>query len=229
MRKPRVMIYEDDIVTLNMLKRFFARRGYEVYSSSEPVVCPLYEIPSDSDKCEQKNQCADVVISEFKMPKTTGIELFRRQLERGCNVDIKMKAITSVYSDEELLKMCRDLGCRFFEKPVELSDLSGWLTECEKHYDLSQPLNDKRAGTRHVFNQVIEYFVNPEASHEKFIGITLDKSFDGLGLRIFNPLRTGEEITIYNRFEKTKKPGVVLWCRRQGKTIYRAGLRLLDK
>jgi CheY-like chemotaxis protein len=227
MRKPRVMIYEDDVITLNMLKRFFVRRGYEMYSSSEPVVCPLYESPSG--RCGKMNQCADVAIAEFKMPGMTGIELFQRQSEKGCGLDIKMKAIMSAYPDEELLSLCNDLGCRLFEKPLELSALSGWLGECEKLFDLSQALNDKRVGSRYVFNQVVEYCINPESAHEKFIGVTLDKSNDGLGLRIFNPLRTGEEITIYNRFEKTRKPGVVLWCRKQGKTIYRAGLRLLDK
>ncbi len=227
MRKPRVMIYEDDVVTLNMLRRFFAKRGYEVYSSGEPVVCPLFDCPSG--RCEKMNQCADVAIAEFKMPGMQGTELFQRQSERGCRLDIRMKAIMSAYPDEELLSLCNDLGCRLFEKPLELSALSGWLGECEKLFDLSRPLNDKREGSRYVFNQVVEYSINPEGSHEKFIGITLDKSNDGLGLRIFNPLRTGEEITIFNRFEKTRKPGIVLWCRKQGKTIYRAGLRLLSK
>ena len=227
MRKPRVIIYEDDVITLNMLKRFFVRRGYEMYSSSEPVVCPIYVSPSD--RCEKMNQCADVAIAEFKMPGMTGTELFQRQSEKGCRLNTKMRAIMSAYPDEELLNMCNDLGCRFFEKPLELSELSGWLSECEKLFDLSSPLNDKRAGNRYVLNQVIEYWINPETSHEKFIGVTLDKSDDGLGLRIFNPLRAGEEITIFNRFEKTRKPGVVLWCRKQGKTIYRAGLRLLSQ
>lgn len=225
MRKPRVIIYEDDVVTLNMLKRFFTKRGYEVYSYNEPQVCPLYEGLSNS--CEKKDLCADLIISEFKLPIMTGIELFQRQSKRGCKMDSKMKAISSFYSDDELLKMCNDLGCRFFEKPYELSALSGWLSECEKLFDLSQPLNDKRASARQVFTQVIEYYVNPGASREKFIGITLDKSSDGLGLRIFNPLRAGDEITILKRFETTKQKGVVMWCNKKGKTIYRAGLRLL--
>ena len=197
-----------------------------MYSSSAPVECPVYDSPSG--RCGKMNRCADVAIAEYKMPGMTGIELFQRQAERGCRLDIKMKAVMSAYPDDQILSLCNELGCRLFEKPLELSELAGWLSECEKHYDLSQSLTDKRANTRYVFNQVIEYYM-PEASHEKFIGITLDRGIDGFGLRIFRPLRTGEKITILNRFDKTKKPGIVLWCRKQGKTIYRAGLRLLNK
>jgi CheY-like chemotaxis protein len=221
-----VIIYENDIATLNTLKSFFATRGYEVYAYNDPQVCPLHE--SLANSCEKNYLCADLVISEFKLPNMTGIELFQLQSKRGCRLENKMKAISSFYSDDELLKMCNDMGCKFFKKPFEVPALAGWVTECEKLYDLSQPLNDKRRRARQAFTQVIEYYVNPASSHEKFIGITLDKSNEGLGLRIFSPLRVGDEITILKRFETTKQKGIVMWCNKKGKTIYRAGLRLLS-
>lgn len=228
MRKPRVLIYDDDTIILEMLDTFFSKKGYEVYLYSTPVVCP-YE--SLADSCDTFYPCADLVLSDFKMPKMTGLELFQRQSKRGCKVDSKMKAIMSGYSDEEILTQCKDLGYSFFRKPFTFSELSEWLTECEKHFDLSQPLGVKRVSRRYSFIQDIEYRLNPAASKKIFVGSTVDKSIDGLGLRIFNPLRAGDTITIIKGFEATQlngTVGTVMWCSQEGETIYRAGLRLLN-
>ena len=225
MRKPRVIIYDDDAMVLDMLERFFSERGYEVDSYSSVVVCKYENI---TGSCENLSPCADIIISDFVMPKMTGIELFQRQLERGCKVDMKMKAIMSGYSDEKLVKQCEKLGCRFFAKPFAFSELSGWLSECEKNFDLSRQLNDRRVTRRYYLKKDIEYRVNPAISKEIFMGITVDKNNEGLGLRIFNPLRSGEEITIIKGFENTPVKGVVKWCRKQGENTYIAGLQLLD-
>jgi CheY-like chemotaxis protein len=82
MRKPRAIIYDDDAVVLDMLTQYFVKRSYQVYSYNEPVVCPLYE--SLADSCENLAPCADVMISDFQMPKMKGTELFQRQAKRGC-------------------------------------------------------------------------------------------------------------------------------------------------
>jgi len=43
MRKPRAIIFDDDIFILILLKDFFLMRGYEVLHLSGPtIVCPLY-------------------------------------------------------------------------------------------------------------------------------------------------------------------------------------------
>lgn len=222
MRKPRVIIYDDEIAILHMLKQFFTKRGYEVWPYNEPIICPHYERPTD--RCENLYPCADVMISDFQMPKMSGIELFQHQAKIGCEIDAGMKAIMSGNSDEKLLTMCKELGCRFLQKPYTLPELSAWISECEKLFDLSQRL-DKRS----VYMQKIEFFLNPAASHIKYNGITIDKSISGLGLQVFHPLSTGNEITIINGLEVPNLNGTVLWCNKMGENIYRAGLRLLHR
>lgn len=225
MRKPRVIIYDDDAMILEMLGLFFTRKGYEIYSYSSPRVCPRNEDLSDS--CENLYPCADIVIADYKMPKMTGTELLQRQLKRGCKVDTKMKAIISGYADEELVARCRDLGCSFFEKPFSLPELSLWLSECEKHFDLSQPLNDRRANSRYPFKQDIEFCLHAASSQEKLIGIAFDKSDAGLGLRVSSRLPVGAEVEIIRGLEVPQQRGVVQWCSRQSENSYRAGLHLL--
>ena len=139
MRKPRVIIFDDDVVIVKMLENFFMARGYEVSSYTEPVICPLYEKSADS--CIKQEPCADVIITDFKMPKMNGLELLQGQTRRGCKLDIRNKVIISGYLDDQGLQKIRDLGCMFLQKPFTKSELSALLNECEKRFDLSQPLS----------------------------------------------------------------------------------------
>jgi FixJ family two-component response regulator len=223
MRKPRAIIYDDDARILKMLEFFLSDRGYEVYAYDKPVVCPVNE--GFADSCENLAPCADVMISDFDMPKMTGIELFQRQTERGCRLDIKMKALMSGYADEDLASQSKDLGCSFFQKPFEFSELSEWLRKCEKHFDLSQQLKDRRAGIRYDFKQGIEYCLNT-APGEKFVATTFDKSNNGVGLSIADALRAGDMIKIVRGLEVPHRNGVVRWCSKHGANTYKAGLSL---
>lgn len=227
MRKPRVLIFDDEVIILELLERYFSMSGYEVFSYSTPAVCPLNE--SSAESCENLAPCADLVISDFQMPKMTGIELLQRQSRRGCKIDIKMKAIMSGYSGEELVTQCEDLGCKFIAKPFTSSALPRWLSECQKHFDLSQQLGGPKISRRYDYKQDIEYRLNSAGSHKKFPGFTVNKSDDGLGLRVFNPLPVGQKITIINGLEVPNLDGTVMWCSKESENAYSAGLRLLNR
>ena len=226
MRKPRIMIFDDDRMFLELLHIFFSKAGYEIFSYSIPVLCPLDENAFDS--CECLAPCADVVMSDFQMPKMTGIELLQRQSRRGCRIDNKMKAIMSGYSDEELAAQCEESGYKLFKKPFAYKELSVWLSEREQYFDLSRQLGGKKINKRYDFKQDIEYQLNTYGSDKKFIGFTVNKSIDGLGLRIFNPLYAGQKITIINGLEVSPLNGTVVWCSKVGEHTYRAGLRLCN-
>ena len=224
MRRPRVIIYDDDPLILNMLELFFGMRGYEVRVFSSPVVCP-YE--SLSDRCDKFNRCADLIISDFTMPVMTGVELFRLQAGRGCRLDISMKAIMSGYADEKIALQCKDLGCKLLSKPFTFPELSAWLTGCEKLFDLSQQLND-RTVKRQDFNEEIEFRLNSAVSEKIFPARTFDKNNDGLGLRLLNPLQRGDIIIIVKGPEETHRKGVVKWCSKDGEHTFKAGLCFLN-
>ena len=144
MRKPRVIIYDDDVSLLELLEACFTRWGYEVFSYRAPVVCPVNG--NSAQECNCQAPCADLMISDFLMPQTTGTELFWRQAERGCKV--AKKAIMSGYSEEKLLRFCEDAGYRYFEKPFNYKKLTNWLGECKSNFDLSKQLGGRPAEAR---------------------------------------------------------------------------------
>ena len=230
MRKPRVIIFDDEPTLLELLELCFTRWGYEVFSYRTPVVCPLNGNGSGSGTsagtCQSNAPCADLVISDFQMPHMTGLKLFQLQAERGCKVEKKMKAIMSGHSEGELLTQCEDLGYRFFEKPFSCSDLTDWLSDCEKNFDLSRQLAGKITSRRHDFKKDIEYCLNGSGPDEKLIGFTVNKSTDGLGIRIFNPLYAGQEIIILDGSGAPNLNGTIVWCNKVAENAYAAGLRL---
>lgn len=223
MRKPRVIIFDDESILLELLEFYFDKWGYEVFSYQTPIVCMFNGC---AGSCESLAPCADLVLSDFQMPQMTGMQLFQLQTQRGCRIDNKMKAIMSGRADGELLTQCKDLGYSFFEKPFDWSKLYTWTRECEKHFDLSGQLVGKKPNKRYDFIQDIEYCLNASAPYEKFIGFTVNKSMDGLGIRVFNPLYAGQEITILNGLETPRLNGTVIWCNQVGENTYSAGLRL---
>jgi DNA-binding NtrC family response regulator len=183
MRKPRVIIYDDEA---SLLETSFSGWGYEVFSCRAAVVCPVNG--SSAQECRCQTPCADLMISNFLMPKMTGTELFWRQAEIGCKVARKAKAIMSICSEERLLRLCKDSGYRFFEKPFNKEELTAWLSESERNFDLSKQLRGMPAEARYEFGQDIEYCLNSSGLRKKYVGLSSGKSKRGLGLSIFNPL-----------------------------------------
>ncbi len=223
MRKPRVIIFDDDAMLLEVMELYFDKWGYEVFPYQSPMSC-LFN--GSAGGCKNLASCADLMISDFQMPQITGMELFHFQEQRGCSIGKKMKALMSGQVDEALLKQCNNSGYRFFKKPFSFSELDSWVNECEQNFDLSKQLGGKMPDKRHDFRRNIVYHLNSSSPDETYIALTLNKSFDGLGVRVFDPLYAGQEITILDGLETPNLNGTVIWCNKIGEDSYRAGLRL---
>jgi CheY-like chemotaxis protein len=140
MRKPRAIICEDDTTILDVLTKYLSDLNYEVLSCNNPTECSIYNKHVDS--CLTRDPCCDILITDYKMPQMNGIELIQKQFQRGCQLDIRNKAIITGHIDDESREVIEQLGCKLFEKPFMLPELLDWLKECEKRFDLSRPLDN---------------------------------------------------------------------------------------
>jgi response regulator RpfG family c-di-GMP phosphodiesterase len=138
MRKPRVIILDDEEIVLYNLREWMSKKGFEVLIFNEPKVCPIQG--NNGEYCTKEKQCADILITDYKMPQISGIELLQKQSKRRCPIDIRNKTIISGSTDDEIKKTTYELRCSLFKKPFRLSEISDWLSECKKRIDLSVPL-----------------------------------------------------------------------------------------
>ena len=54
MRKLKVIIFDDEVMILHMLNRWFSQKGYEVLTFNEPAVCPIYEKNEEKQHVEHQ-------------------------------------------------------------------------------------------------------------------------------------------------------------------------------
>lgn len=221
MRKPRVVIFDDEVFILNLLKDFFVLRGYEVLSYSDPtMVCPLFG--AGGDVCTHMNPCCDVMITDFLMPGVNGVELLEHQLRKGCALDVRNKAVISGYVDGANRDRIREISCMFFQKPFTIFALSEWLDRCEQRMDLSRPLASRRKEER--FESYREISFNRPGIEAALTAVAVNISHSGLCLKVPAPLQTTDTINIHAGHFPTCRRASVRWVKPLGNGNYLAGL-----
>ncbi|MBI5073763.1 MAG: response regulator [Nitrospirae bacterium] len=219
MRRRRAIIFDDEPSVIELLDAVLSRRGYEVMSFSEPVVCPIFE--NNSTVCASDYPCADVLITDFNMPNMTGIELLKKQMECGCRLSNRNKALISACLDDESQKALEQLGCSYLSKPFRLSELSLWLDDCERRIDLSLPVGIRRKEKRTRLTMAIHYQVN--ASEQTMTGIAVDFSPSGFCLKTNHDFLREQRIRIVASLPNSCSTGHVRWSKMTDEGLYLTG------
>ena len=110
----RILIIDDDVQILDMLRQTLECEGYEVVDASNG---------KEGIRLYRENP-ADLIITDIFMPEKEGIEMII-ELKRDFP-DVKIIAISGGgrISPEEYLCMAKKLGARYtFSKPVEREKL----------------------------------------------------------------------------------------------------------
>lgn len=137
-RKLRVILFDDDTTVREMLERLLEQKGYEVFTYGDPSLCPLQR--SHDCRCEERELCADIVITDIDMPNVSGLDFIEDQVRKGCR--IPNIAIMSGAWSAAGMKRARDLGCAVLEKPITLSALAEWLVKCRERTDMEKDLSN---------------------------------------------------------------------------------------
>jgi DNA-binding response OmpR family regulator len=219
-RKRRAIIFDDDPLVLSMFESFLKLRGYEVFSFSEPVVCPIFG--HNEGHCRNEDPCADVMISDFRMPGMNGLELLQRQRERGCRLDIRNKAIISGVHYGWDAKI-EQLGCAFFRKPCHLAELSEWIRSCEERMPLSAAIGTRRKESREPVLLDITYFLPYQ--ERQLDGVVTNISSSGFCLTTAQDLPQEKVIVVNGNLPISRREAAVRWTKKLADASYMAGFR----
>jgi DNA-binding NtrC family response regulator len=106
-----ILVVEDENVQLESIAGFLSKQGYRVLKSSRPV--RALEIAGE--------EAVDIVLSDFRMPEMSGVELLSALKQRNPGVEvIIMTAYGSVESAIEAMKLG---AVDYITKPVDLHRL----------------------------------------------------------------------------------------------------------
>ncbi len=222
MRKRRAIIFDDDIVITGLLKKFFILRDYDVVTYNEPLVCPIY---LNRTECDTNGPCADIMIVDYRMPVMNGIELLKAQQTRKCGLIAKNKALVTGYADSLDRRAVEELGCAFFEKPLNFSRLAAWFDECEQRMHLSHPLGLLRRETRQPSTGDILFEAGPSPAIQQ--GSLVNRSPSGLCIRTAVPLWPDQFLAVHTPDRRFSGPASVRWIREIENNCYLVGLQLM--
>ncbi|MCK4263897.1 MAG: response regulator [Candidatus Aminicenantes bacterium] len=110
----KIVVIDDDRITLTMLEMVFSRHGFQVFSALDGA--EGYELV-------QKEK-PDILISDMLLPKIHGTELCKKIKETPELKQTKVILMTAVYKGPSFRFEARDCGADdFIEKPLDMKDL----------------------------------------------------------------------------------------------------------
>ena len=145
--KPRVLIFEDSDIVRATLQSILYNLGYEVYSFSNPGMCPRYH--SSTQDCLDNDSCSDIIISDIHMPVENGIDFIENRFKHGCK--IKYRALMSADWSDRDLRHAEKAGCKVFYKPFDVKELLTWLDACRMEINQNSTSSNRSAATANTF------------------------------------------------------------------------------
>ena len=143
MKKLQILIFEDEPSMASLLKQIVLMSGHDVQVYSDPTICPIYH--DHGFECPRETPCADVIISDQKMPNISGFDFFKLQRNRGCKALDKNKAlITAGEISHDLRSEMDEIGFHYIKKPFRVTEITHWIDECSKRVQSVSSQNGDR-------------------------------------------------------------------------------------
>jgi DNA-binding NtrC family response regulator len=124
MKNTNILVIDDEKNQLELLTGYLKKKGAKVYASS-----------SGSEGIEiVQNSIVDIIISDYKMPDKTGIEVLEQV--KKINPEIDFIIITAYGTVEDAVKAMRIGAYDYISKPVDLDELDLILIRLLEHKSL---------------------------------------------------------------------------------------------
>jgi hypothetical protein len=223
MRKPRVVIFNDDGYIKQEPPTFFNNNDYETFIVTESVTCPIYG-KKESKSCAGPVLCCDLMVAAHDIEQSKGIDLFIRQFRIGCKLTSRNKAIITRFPVHDRLDHIAARGMTIFESPLDFGVFEAWVKDCESRMDLTQRLAVIRGANRNASSNKVQFRLSGEDVY--IVAQTVNVSSYGICLKTSNPLKRGQMLHFVDQIRADAEEGIIQWAKKFEDGWYRAGVTL---
>jgi len=199
LKKERILVVDDSVNTLEVIQRNLISEGYQVFTASG--VPEALEILDGTE--------LDLVITDLKMPKVSGLDLVRHIRENFKNTEVMM--ITGYPSIEGAVEAVKTGAEEFLPKPFTDAEL---LSAVQRVLNKVKMLSFTDAAIHQVAPVYKGLLGNSEVMHKVFIAISKAASTSATVL-VSGESGTGKELAaraIHYSGERSSAPFVPVNC-----------------
>ena len=152
MKDYSILIVDDEDAQRSILKGYLEKKGYKIYSASSGT---------EGIKAVQNN-LIDIVLSDFKMPDKTGLEVLEEV--KKINPEISFVILTAYGTIEDAVKAMRLGAFDYISKPVDLDELDLMIERIIEHNNLKSEIQILKNQLKEKFK--IDSFISHSARME---------------------------------------------------------------
>lgn len=122
--RKKIFIFEADDSIRQLLQTWAQSLGLEVQALAAPSLCHLHTNPETP--CPLTTPCCQLMLVDNHFVNNEGLNLLQRQDLMACPLGPNRKAILSTVRFRTDSRKIEELGCRNFNKPLRLRELTEW-------------------------------------------------------------------------------------------------------
>ena len=180
MKDYSILIVDDEDAQRNVLKGYLEKKGYKIFSASSGT---------DGIKAVQNNPI-DIVLSDFKMPDKTGLEVLEEV--KKINPEISFVILTAYGTIENAVKAMRLGAFDYISKPVDLDELDLMIERIIENKNLKSEIQLLRGQLKEKFK--IDSFISHSPRMEEVLSLASRAADSKATVLITGESGTGKEV-----------------------------------
>lgn len=199
MKDYSVLIIDDEDAQRDILTGYLKKKGFTIYSASSG---------NEGIRAVQNNMI-DIVLSDFKMPDKTGIEVLEEV--KKINPEISFVILTAYGTVENAVKAMRLGAFDYIAKPVDLDELDLMLGKIIENKNLHSEIDLLKSQLQEKFK--IESFISQSPKMEEALSLASRAADSKATILITGESGTGKEVlakSIHYLSSRKNKPFIAV-------------------
>jgi len=175
-----ILIIDDEDAQRSVLKGYLEKKGYKIFSAASG---------NEGIKAVQNN-VIDIVLSDFKMPDKTGLEVLEEV--KQLNPEVSFVILTAYGTIENAVKAIRLGAFDFISKPVDLDELDLMIERIIENRSLKSEIQLLKNQLKEKFK--IDSFISQSPKMEEVLSIASRAADSKATVLITGESGTGKEV-----------------------------------